>query len=86
MSHESKAGAFKKLPFRFFIYLLAAPILAMIAPTALEHHFIYLPEPRQEATPANLGLAYEEIFFSGAGGSTRCALLYGQCRKHLTPP
>ena len=69
MSDESKAGAFKKLPFRFFIYLLVTPIIAMIAPTALEHHFIYLPEPRHEATPANLGLAYEEIFFPASDGT-----------------
>ena len=63
MSLTSKAAGFKKLRYRLLIYLVAAMIFAMPARTALDHHFLYFPEPRHEATPSSVGLDYEEIAF-----------------------
>jgi fermentation-respiration switch protein FrsA (DUF1100 family) len=69
MSIGRKTAFDKWLPLRLFIYLLAALIFAMPARTALEHHFLYFPEPRHAATPANVGLPYEEIAFPAADGT-----------------
>lgn len=63
MPLNSNAVVFKKLHFRLLIYLVAALIFAMPARAALEHHFLYFPETRHEATPAAVDLAYEEISF-----------------------
>jgi len=54
---------FKKLHYRLIIYLVATLILIMPLRTALEHHFLYFPELRHEATPAAVGLHYEEVDF-----------------------
>ena len=70
MSLTSKAAGFKKLRYRLLIYLVAAMIFAMPARTALDHHFLYFPEPRHEATPSSVGMDYEEIAFL-ATDSTR---------------
>lgn len=69
MSFRSKAAVFQKLHYRLFVYLVVAVILAMPARTALEHHFLYFPEPHQEATPAAVGLTYEEIAFQATDGT-----------------
>ena len=63
MYFKSKTAVFKKLHYRLFIYLAVALIFAMPARTALEHHFLYFPEPLHEATPATVGLTYEEVTF-----------------------
>lgn len=55
---------FSKLRYRLLIYLAAALVLAMPLRNALEQHFIYFPEPSHEATPARIGLDYEEVTFS----------------------
>jgi fermentation-respiration switch protein FrsA (DUF1100 family) len=65
----SKAAIFKKLHYRLLLYLVVALIFAMPARTALEHHFLYFPEPRHEATPATVGLVYEEIAFQATDGT-----------------
>jgi hypothetical protein len=41
----------------------------MPARTALEHHFLYFPDPRYEATPTTVGLTYEEIAFQATDGT-----------------
>ena len=69
MSLKSKTAVFKKLRYRLFLYLVIALIFAMPARTALEHHFLYFPDPRHEATPAAVGLAYEEIAFQATDGT-----------------
>lgn len=58
-----------KLRYRLILYLLVALVMAMPARSALEHHFLFFPESRHEATPAALGLAYEEIAFPAADGT-----------------
>jgi fermentation-respiration switch protein FrsA (DUF1100 family) len=37
--------------------------------TALEHHFLYFPDPHHEATPATVGLSYEEVAFQATDGT-----------------
>ncbi len=69
MSLKAKAAVFKKLRYRLFLYLLIALIFAMPARTALEHHFLYFPDPRYEATPTTVGLTYEEIAFQATDGT-----------------
>ena len=69
MSFKSKAASLKKLHYRLLIYLVVAVSLAMPARTALEHHFLYFPETRHDATPAALGLTYEEIDFQATDGN-----------------
>lgn len=69
MPFKSKAAVFKKLRYRLFIYLALALIFAMPARIALEHHFLYFPEPGQEVTPAAVGLAYEEVVFLATDGT-----------------
>jgi hypothetical protein len=69
MSFKSKAASLKNLRCRLFIYLVVAVSLAMPARTALEHHFLYFPETRHDATPAALGLTYEEIDFQATDGN-----------------
>ncbi len=68
MSLQSTAAIFKKLHYRLIIYLVAALIFAMPLRTALEHHFLYFPEPRHEATPATVGLVYEEVALQATDG------------------
>jgi fermentation-respiration switch protein FrsA (DUF1100 family) len=63
MSLQSKVAVFKKLRYRLLIYFVGALIFIMPVRTALEHHFLYFPEPRHDSTPATVGLAYEEVFF-----------------------
>jgi hypothetical protein len=69
MSFMSKVSGFKKLRYRLLIYLVAAVIFAMPVRTALDHHFLYFPEPRHEATPTSVGLDYEEIAFLASDGT-----------------
>ena len=69
MYFKSKTAVFKKLHYRLFIYLAVALIFAMPARTALEHHFLYFPEPLHEATPATVGLTYEEVTFQATDGT-----------------
>lgn len=69
MALTPKAAIFKKLRYRLPIYLVAALILIMPLRTALEHHFLYFPESRHEATPATVGLAYEEVDFQATDGT-----------------
>lgn len=68
MSLKLKVAIFKKLRYRLFIYLIAVLIFAMPARTALEQHFLYFPEPHHEATPAAVGLVYEEVTFQATDG------------------
>ena len=51
------------------VILLAVLIIAMPVCSALEHHFLYFPEAGQEATPAAIGLRYEEIRFAASDGT-----------------
>ena len=69
MDFKFKAAIFKKLRYRVFIYLVVALIFAMPIRTALEHHFLYFPEARHAATPAAVGLAYEEVAFQATDGT-----------------
>lgn len=69
MSLMSKISGFKKLHYRLLVYLVAVVIFAIPARTALDHHFLYFPEPRHEATPTNVGLDYEEISFGATDGT-----------------
>lgn len=57
------------LHIRLLLYLAAALILFMPARTALEHHFLYLPETTQDATPANVGLPFEAVDFAAGDGT-----------------
>ncbi len=65
----SKVSGFKKLHYRLLVYLVAAVIFAMPARAALDHHFLYFPEPRHEATPTSINLDYEEIAFWATDGT-----------------
>jgi len=69
MSVKTKAAIFKKLRYRLFIYLVAALLLIMPLRTALEHHFLYFPAIRHEATPASIGLVYEAVDFRATDGT-----------------
>ena len=69
MDLKPKAAIFKKLRYRLLIYLVAALILIMPLRTALEHHFLYFPDPHHEATPATVGLSYEEVAFQATDGT-----------------
>ena len=53
--------------------LFATLVLIMPLRIALENHFLYFPMARHEATPASVGLAYEEVRFSATDGTS----LYG---------
>ena len=68
MSGRNKAALLKKLHYRLLLYLIAALILIMPLRTALEHHFLYFPTARYEATPASVGLPYEEVHFPATDG------------------
>jgi len=69
MSFKIKAAIFKKLRYRLLLYLFAALILIMPLRTVLEHHFLYFPTTRHEATPAGIGLIYEEVDFRATDGT-----------------
>lgn len=69
MSFKAKTAGFKKLQYRPLIALVATVICVITARTALEHHFLYFPESRHEATPAAVGLAYEEVNFQAHDGT-----------------
>jgi hypothetical protein len=69
MDLKPKAAIFKKLRYRLLLYLVAALILVMPLRTALEHHFLYFPEPLHEVTPATVGLSYEEVDFQATDGT-----------------
>jgi fermentation-respiration switch protein FrsA (DUF1100 family) len=53
--------------------LLLCLVTVMPAHAFLEHRFIYFPESTYQATPADVGLAYEEVHFTAADGTP----LYG---------
>jgi len=63
MAFAKRIANLKKLSCRLLLYLGAVLVFAMPARTALEQHFLYFPEPLYEATPANVGLAYEDVSF-----------------------
>ena len=69
MSFKSRAAIFKKLRYRLLLYLVVALALIMPLRTALEHHFLYFPATRHEATPASIGLVYEEVDFLATDGT-----------------
>lgn len=69
MSFKSRAAIFKKLRYRLLLYLVVALALIMPLRTALEHHFLYFPATRHEATPASIGLVYEELDFPATDGT-----------------
>ena len=69
MSVKSRAAFFKKLRYRLLLYLVAAVVLIMPLRTALEHHFLYFPTTRHEATPASIGLVYEQVDFQATDGT-----------------
>ena len=69
MSFQSKAASLNKLRYRLLIYLVIAVSFATPTRTALEHHFLFFPEPRHVATPASVGLTYEEIDFLATDGT-----------------
>lgn len=64
-----KAALLKKLQVRLLLYLVLVLIFFMPIRSALEHHFLYFPENVQEATPASVGLPYEEIDFAATDGT-----------------
>lgn len=63
MVSVKKAVLFTTLRYRLLLYLLVALVFAMPLRSALEQHFIYFPEPLYVASPAQVGLAYEEVTF-----------------------
>jgi len=69
MSIKTKAAIFKQLRYRLLLYLVVSLVLIMPLRTALEHHFLYFPMTRHEATPASIGLNYEEVEFQAADGT-----------------
>ncbi len=69
MAFKPKAAIFKKLRYRLLIYLVTALILIMPIRTALEQHFLYFPESLHVATPATVGLTYEEVDFQATDGN-----------------
>jgi len=50
------------------VILLVALIFAMPVRSTLEHHFLYFPTTGHEATPASIGLPYEDIWFAASDG------------------
>jgi fermentation-respiration switch protein FrsA (DUF1100 family) len=64
MAFAKRTALFSKLRYRLLLYLVAALVFAMPLRNALEQHFIYFPEPLHEATPAKIGLIYEDVTFS----------------------
>jgi fermentation-respiration switch protein FrsA (DUF1100 family) len=64
MASAKRTVLFSKLRYRLLIYLVAALVFAMPLRNALEQHFIYFTEPVHEATPAKIGLVYEDVTFS----------------------
>jgi hypothetical protein len=68
MSGKTKAALFNQLRYRLLLYLVVALVLIMPLRTALEQHFLYFPITRHEATPASIGLHYEEIEFLATDG------------------
>jgi fermentation-respiration switch protein FrsA (DUF1100 family) len=64
MALTEKLALFAKLRYRLLLYLIAALVFAMPLRTALEQHFLYFPEASYAATPASVGLAYEDVIFS----------------------
>jgi fermentation-respiration switch protein FrsA (DUF1100 family) len=64
MAFAKSTTLFSKLRYRLLLYLVAVLVFAMPLRNALEQHFIYFPEPLHEATPARVGLAYEDVSFS----------------------
>lgn len=69
MPLHTLAARLKHPSFRLLVYLAAALIFAMPARTALEHQFLYFPDPAHEATPAAAGLVFEDISFTAADGT-----------------
>lgn len=69
MSVRAKPARYKNLCYRLLLYPVAAVVLIMPLRSALEHHFLYFPVPRHEATPASIGLGYEEVDFSATDGT-----------------
>lgn len=69
MSLHSKVAVCKKLRYRLLFYFVGGLIFIMPVRTALEHHFLYFPEARHEATPATVGLVYEEVAFQATDGT-----------------
>ena len=63
MSDKTKAALFNQLRYRLLLYLVVALVLIMPLRTALEQHFLYFPITRHEATPASIGLSFEEVRF-----------------------
>jgi fermentation-respiration switch protein FrsA (DUF1100 family) len=66
MAFTKKSALLTKLHYRLLLYLIAALVFAMPLRNALEQHFLYFPEPSYAATPAKVGLAYEDVIFSAA--------------------
>ena len=52
---------------RLVAFLLIAMIMS--ACSTLEHHFLYFPQARHDATPLSAGLAYEEVHFKAQDGT-----------------
>jgi len=63
MGSAKSASFFTTLRYRLLLYLLVALVLSMPLRNALEQHFIYFPEPLYVASPAQMGLAYEDVNF-----------------------
>ena len=69
MSDKTKAALFNQLRYRLLLYLVVALVLIMPLRTALEQHFLYFPITRHEATPASIGLSFEEVEFRATDGT-----------------
>lgn len=69
MPFKSKAAVFKKLCYRLLVYLVVAMIFASPVRTVLEHHFLFFPEAGHAATPASVGLDFEEVAFQASDGT-----------------
>lgn len=69
MPFQTLVARLKQPSFRLLVYLAAALIFAMPARAALEHHFLYFPDPVHESTPRQVGLTYEEVSFAAADGT-----------------
>ena len=64
-----KAHRFPVRQGRLFLFLLIFLAIPMSLSSALENHFLYFPLPRQDASPHQVGLDYEDVFFQAKDGT-----------------
>ncbi len=63
MASAKRAMLFTKFRYRLLLYLGVTLVFVMPLGNTLEQHFLYFPQALHEATPASIGLAFEEVTF-----------------------